>query len=64
MAGVASDSSAFPGLAEPNGLTSGEIGDIDDAFGYSARRADRGGFDLLELQAAQRTAPVTSSASR
>ncbi|MFD6894000.1 NADH:flavin oxidoreductase/NADH oxidase [Rhodococcus sp. NPDC060086] len=50
--GVGPDSSAFPGLTGPHELTSGEIGDIVDAFGDSACRADRAGFDLLELQAA------------
>lgn len=49
---VAPSPIAFPGYAEPNGLSTDEINDVVYAFGQSAARALAAGFDVLEIHAA------------
>ena len=49
---VAPSPIAFPGYAEPNGLSTDEINDVVYAFGQSAARALAAGFDVLEVHAA------------
>lgn len=43
---------AFPGLAEPRALSRPEIADLVDAFAAAAVRADRAGFDVVEVHGA------------
>lgn len=46
---VAPSPVAYPGLDAPHELTRTEIAEIVAAFGAAAARADRAGFDLVEL---------------
>ncbi|WP_234027953.1 NADH:flavin oxidoreductase/NADH oxidase [Pseudonocardia dioxanivorans] len=49
---VAPSAVAFPGLDVPHELTAAEIAEVVAAFGAAAARADRAGFDLVELHGA------------
>jgi 2,4-dienoyl-CoA reductase-like NADH-dependent reductase (Old Yellow Enzyme family) len=49
---VAPSAVAFPGLAEPAELTEAGIAEVVAAFAAAAVRADRAGFDVVELHAA------------
>lgn len=49
---IGPDAAAFPGLAAPRALTVGELDRVVAAFGDAADRAERAGFDFLEIQAA------------
>jgi 2,4-dienoyl-CoA reductase-like NADH-dependent reductase (Old Yellow Enzyme family) len=43
---------AYPGLAEPRGLATEEIGELVRAWADAARRADAAGFEVVEIHAA------------
>ncbi len=49
---VGPTSEAYPGLAEPRGLSTAEIGDLVRAWADAAVRADAAGFDVVEIHAA------------
>ncbi|AIY00122.1 NADH:flavin oxidoreductase/NADH oxidase [Arthrobacter sp. PAMC 25486] len=43
---------AFPGYDQPVAMSTGDIGDVVDAFAAAARRASDAGFDFIEIHAA------------
>lgn len=43
---------AFEGLLDPHALTAADIDGVVDAFADAARRADKAGFDVVEIHAA------------
>ena len=49
---VGPSATAFPGLAQPEAMTTGAIADTVAAFVAAAGRADEAGFDVVELHAA------------
>ncbi|SEC93205.1 2,4-dienoyl-CoA reductase [Nocardioides exalbidus] len=49
---VGPSTSAFDGLAAPRALTTDEVAGLPAAFAEAARRADRAGFDAIDLHGA------------
>ena len=49
---VAPSPVAFPGFDDPRALATGELAGVARAFGEAAVRADRAGFDVVEVHAA------------
>lgn len=49
---VGPSEAAFPGYPAPSALTTGQIGDVVNAFGKAAQRAHEAGFDVAEIHGA------------